>query len=81
MRECVFLCTNFSHNVSLRCICNCRLEFLIFKLEVLDHKARERAGVITPTLDSPIPVLLQLDAAIEVNFFFFDCVYSLQYEC
>lgn len=42
-----------------------KLEFLIFKLEVLDHKARERAGVITPTLGSPIPVLLQLDAAIE----------------
>ncbi|KAK7340961.1 hypothetical protein VNO77_21680 [Canavalia gladiata] len=40
-------------------------ESLIFKLEVLDHKARERAGVITPTLGSPIPVLLRLDAAIE----------------
>lgn len=42
-----------------------KFEFLIFKLEVLDHKARERAGVITPTLGSPIPVLLQFDAAIE----------------
>ncbi|KAB1212751.1 Enhancer of polycomb-like protein 1 [Morella rubra] len=42
-----------------------KLEGLVFKLEVLDHKARERAGVITPTLGSPIPVLLQLDAAIE----------------
>ncbi|KAH7515236.1 hypothetical protein FEM48_Zijuj10G0005500 [Ziziphus jujuba var. spinosa] len=40
-------------------------ESLLFKLEVLDHKARERAGVITPTLGSPIPVLLQLDAATE----------------
>ncbi|KAK7272973.1 hypothetical protein RIF29_14018 [Crotalaria pallida] len=40
-------------------------ESLIFKLEVLDHKARERAGLITPTLGSPIPVLLRLDAAIE----------------
>ncbi|KAJ7969158.1 Enhancer of polycomb-like protein [Quillaja saponaria] len=40
-------------------------ESLLFKLEVLDHKARERAGVITPTLGSPIPVLLRLDAAIE----------------
>lgn len=46
--------------------CQCRFEILLFKLEVLDHKARERAGVITPTLGSPIPVLLQLDAAIEV---------------
>lgn len=43
-----------------------RFENLLFKLEVLDHKARERAGVITPTLASPIPVLLQLDSAIEV---------------
>ncbi|KAG2725849.1 hypothetical protein I3843_01G084100 [Carya illinoinensis] len=42
-----------------------KLESLIFKLEVLDHKARERAGVITPTLGSPIPVLLHQDAAIE----------------
>ncbi|XP_050224182.1 uncharacterized protein LOC126673908 [Mercurialis annua] len=42
-----------------------RFETLIFKLEVLDHKARERAGVITPTLGSPIPVLLQFDAATE----------------
>ncbi|KAL1362748.1 hypothetical protein AAHE18_03G103400 [Arachis hypogaea] len=40
-------------------------EALLFKLEVLDHKARERAGVITPTLGSPIPVLLRLDGAIE----------------
>lgn len=46
--------------------CVHRLETLIFKLEVLDHKARERAGVITPTLASPIPVLLQLDVATEV---------------
>ena len=43
-----------------------RLETIIFKLEVLDHKTRERAGVITPTLGSPVHVLLQFDAAIEV---------------
>ncbi|XP_058114422.1 uncharacterized protein LOC131257663 isoform X2 [Magnolia sinica] len=42
-----------------------KLETLLFKLEVLDHKTRERAGVITPTLGSPIPVLLRLDAAFE----------------
>ncbi len=46
-----------------------RFESLLFKLEVLDHKARERAGVITPTLVSPIPVLLQFDAAVEVSVF------------
>ncbi|KAF9590550.1 hypothetical protein IFM89_035868 [Coptis chinensis] len=33
-------------------------EGVLFRLEVMDHKTRERAGVITPTLSSPIPVLL-----------------------
>lgn len=42
-----------------------KVETIIFKLEVLDHKAREKAGVITPTLGSPIPVLLTFDAAVE----------------
>ncbi|URD90077.1 Sodium hydrogen exchanger [Musa troglodytarum] len=42
-----------------------KFETILFKLEVMDHKARERAGVITPTFGSPIPVLLQLDAAEE----------------
>ncbi|XP_077237436.1 uncharacterized protein LOC143879134 [Tasmannia lanceolata] len=40
-------------------------ESLLFKLEALDHRTRERAGIIAPTLGSPIPVLLQLDAATE----------------
>ncbi|XP_039050666.1 uncharacterized protein LOC120191840, partial [Hibiscus syriacus] len=40
-----------------------KVESLLFKLEVLDHKSRERAGVITPTLVSPI-VLLTMDAAM-----------------
>ncbi|XP_006661078.2 enhancer of polycomb homolog 2-like [Oryza brachyantha] len=42
-----------------------KLEVLLFKLEILDHKARERAGAITPTFIGPVPVLLQLDAAME----------------
>lgn len=42
-----------------------KFETLMFKLEVLDHKARERAGLIIPTLGSPIPILLQLGVAIE----------------
>ncbi|GAB4834328.1 hypothetical protein Ancab_032582 [Ancistrocladus abbreviatus] len=42
-----------------------RLEWLLFKLEVLDHKGRERAGVITPTLGSPMLALLQLDVVAE----------------
>ncbi|VFQ78060.1 unnamed protein product [Cuscuta campestris] len=41
------------------------LEMILFKLEVLDHKTRERAGVINPTFASPIPVLLSFDAAVE----------------
>nr|CAB3456716.1 unnamed protein product [Digitaria exilis] len=42
-----------------------KLEVLLFKLEILDHKARERAGAITPTFIGPVPVLLQLDTAME----------------
>ncbi|XP_064993422.1 uncharacterized protein LOC135629648 isoform X2 [Musa acuminata AAA Group] len=42
-----------------------KFETLLFKLEVLDHKARERAGVITPTFGAPISVLLHLDSAAE----------------
>ncbi|CDP17761.1 unnamed protein product [Coffea canephora] len=42
-----------------------KFETILFKLEVLDHKARERAGIITPTLGPPVPVLLTLDAAVE----------------
>lgn len=39
----------------------------MYKLEVLDHKSRERAGFITNTLGSPVPVLLSFDAAVEVK--------------
>lgn len=42
-----------------------KLEAILYKLEVLDHKARERAGVIATTLGSPVPVLLSFDAAVE----------------
>nr|GLL49133.1 uncharacterized protein LOC109172259 [Ipomoea trifida]GMD98617.1 enhancer of polycomb-like protein 1 [Ipomoea batatas]GME11638.1 enhancer of polycomb-like protein 1 [Ipomoea batatas] len=42
-----------------------KFETILYKLEVLDHKSRERAGVITPTLVSHIPVLLSFDAAVE----------------
>ncbi|XP_038972781.1 enhancer of polycomb homolog 2-like isoform X2 [Phoenix dactylifera] len=42
-----------------------RFEILLFKLEVLDHKTRERAGIMAPTFGSPVPVLLQLDSAAE----------------
>ncbi|KAL1224194.1 hypothetical protein V5N11_031330 [Cardamine amara subsp. amara] len=59
-----------------------KVESIIFKLEVLDHKARERAGVIAPTLGSPVPVLLQLDAAVEalqslpIQYGVFQAIYS-----
>ncbi|KAI3729200.1 hypothetical protein L6452_17853 [Arctium lappa] len=59
-----------------------KFETILFKLEVLDHKARERAGVITPTLGSPIPVLLTFDAASEalqalsIQYGVFQSIYS-----
>ncbi|GJW18053.1 hypothetical protein Tco_0025489 [Tanacetum coccineum] len=43
-----------------------KLEVIIFKLEVFDHKARERAGVIAPTLGTHVHVLLTFDAVVEV---------------
>nr|CAB3482722.1 unnamed protein product [Digitaria exilis] len=58
------------------------LEVLLFKLEILDHKARERAGVMTPTMMGPIPVILQLDSAFEalqclsVRYAVFQATYS-----
>ena len=61
------------HRIKMRVLISCdlynwcRFETILFKLEVLDHKARERAGVITPTLGSPIPVVLTFDAASEVR--------------
>jgi enhancer of polycomb-like protein len=48
----------------------------------LDHKARERAGVITPTLGLPVPVLLQPDAAgealkyLSIKYGVFHAIYS-----
>ncbi|OEL15805.1 hypothetical protein BAE44_0023176 [Dichanthelium oligosanthes] len=59
-----------------------KLEVLLFKLESLDHKARERAGAITPTFIGPVPVLLQLDTAMEalqylsVRYAVFQAVYN-----
>ncbi|BAF23501.1 uncharacterized protein [Oryza sativa Japonica Group] len=59
-----------------------KLEVLLFKLETLDHKARERAGIITPTFLGPIPVILQLDSAMEalqylsVRYAVFQAVYN-----
>ncbi|WOK92953.1 enhancer of polycomb-like protein 1 [Canna indica] len=42
-----------------------KFETILFKLEIMDHKARERAGVIAPTYGSPVPVILQHEAAAE----------------
>lgn len=41
-----------------------KLETILFKLEVLDHKARGREGVLTSTV-APVPVLLELDSAVK----------------
>lgn len=40
-------------------------EWLLYKLELLDYKARERVGAI-PAYGVPVPVLLQQEAAFEV---------------
>lgn len=40
-------------------------EWLLFKLEILDYKARERVGAI-PVFGMPVHVLLQQEAAFEV---------------
>lgn len=42
-----------------------RFESMLCKLEILDHKARERAVGSGATFGQVIPVLLQLDAAVE----------------
>lgn len=41
-------------------------EWLLYKLELLDYKARERVGAI-PAYGVPVPVLLQQEAAFEVR--------------
>ncbi|KAL6646497.1 hypothetical protein ACP70R_018105 [Stipagrostis hirtigluma subsp. patula] len=53
------------YNVEHKIIEPEKLEVLLFKLEILDHKAREKAGMITPTFVGPIPVILHLDSAME----------------
>ncbi|KAF3637614.1 putative TMV resistance protein N-like isoform X1 [Capsicum annuum] len=54
-----------SYMIFMQFVAGGRLETILYKLEVLDHKARERAGVIANTLGSPVPVLLSFDAAVE----------------
>ncbi|MCO5553374.1 hypothetical protein L7F22_006895 [Adiantum nelumboides] len=43
----------------------CSFEWLLYKLEVLDYKARERVGAI-PVFGMPVHVLLQQEAAFDV---------------
>jgi hypothetical protein len=38
---------------------------MLYQMETLDYKARERAGVTLPMLGSPMPVMLTRDATIE----------------
>jgi enhancer of polycomb-like protein len=45
-----------------------RFERMLYQMETLDYKARERAGVTLPMLGSPMPVMLTRDATIEVLF-------------
>ncbi|KAG0582252.1 hypothetical protein M758_3G044900 [Ceratodon purpureus] len=39
---------------------------MLYKLEIMDHKAAEKQGSLVPVLGSPIPVVLTRDSAIEV---------------
>lgn len=39
---------------------------MLYKLDILDHKAAEKQGSLVPVLGSPIPVVLTRDLAIEV---------------
>ena len=39
---------------------------MLYKLEIMDHKAAEKQGLLVPVLGSPIPVVLTRDLAIEV---------------
>ncbi len=41
---------------------------MLYQMETLDYKARERAGVTIPMIGSPMPVFLSKDATIEVSF-------------
>ncbi|KAJ7538338.1 hypothetical protein O6H91_11G044100 [Diphasiastrum complanatum] len=42
-----------------------RFEWMLFMIEILDHKARERAGGMPLTSGVPVPVVLQCESAIE----------------
>ena len=44
-----------------------RFEIMLYKLELLDYKARERAGAVPAVYGVPMPVYLQQDAAFEVK--------------
>ncbi|XP_078433208.1 uncharacterized protein LOC144704603 [Wolffia australiana] len=59
-----------------------KFESLLFSLEVLDHKTRERAGILPLSFGSPAPVLLQQHTAAEaiqsqsVRYTVFQSVYN-----
>ena len=48
-----------------------RFEIMLYKLELLDYKARERAGAVPAVYGVPVPVYLQQKAAFEVKNFSF----------
>ncbi|XP_065874706.1 enhancer of polycomb-like protein 1 [Euphorbia lathyris] len=58
-----------------------RLETFLFRLELFDHRARERAGALIIPQTPPIPVVLKIDGAIaaiqpQVQSFVFQSVYT-----
>lgn len=55
----------------------CRFEYMLYKLEILDHKARERQGLIGPSLGASTPVVLSKDNALEVFYLLPFCLLVL----
>jgi len=39
---------------------------MLYKLEIMDHKAAEKQGTLVSVLGLPIPVVLSRDLAVEV---------------
>lgn len=45
---------------------------MLYKLEIMDHKAAEKQGTLVSMLGSPIPVVLGKDLGLEVPFWMLD---------
>lgn len=61
----------------------CRFESMLFKLEILDHKARERQAALVAMVGMPMPVVLSKEYVLEVYLLtvFTKSIPYLQYLC